>query len=54
MNSKSFILHSNLEARRQYQVKYNRVKRATRRKLSKAGLDALRDRKRREVDGDLP
>ncbi|KAK7689642.1 hypothetical protein QCA50_007435 [Cerrena zonata] len=42
------------EARREYQKRYNRIKRATRRKLSKTDLEALQKRKADELDGNLP
>ncbi|KAK7683802.1 hypothetical protein QCA50_013178 [Cerrena zonata] len=43
----------NSEARREYQVRYNRVKRATRRKLSKGDLEALKEKIRHEVNGTI-
>ncbi|KAK7685837.1 hypothetical protein QCA50_011183 [Cerrena zonata] len=44
----------NTEARRQYQNRYNKIRRLTRRKLSKHELEALRQRKADELDGVLP
>lgn len=44
----------NVEARRQYQVNYNQVKRVTRRKLAKSDLHKLQERKRQELCGAIP
>lgn len=44
----------NLEARREYQRRYNQVKRVTRRKLAKSELHALQARKRQELAGTIP
>ncbi|KAK7683364.1 hypothetical protein QCA50_013626 [Cerrena zonata] len=41
----------NKTARREYQIQYNRVRRATRCKLSKKDLETMRQRKRNETDG---
>lgn len=44
----------NAVARREYQVKYNRVRRLTRRKLGKVKLAALRETRWKELKGLLP
>lgn len=43
-----------MEARREYQNRYNQIRRITRRKLSKADLQTLRKRKTEELDGVIP
>ncbi|KAK7691282.1 hypothetical protein QCA50_004675 [Cerrena zonata] len=44
----------NTKARQEYQIQYNQVRRATRRKLGKAALEILRKQKRDEIEGNLP
>ncbi|KAK7682015.1 hypothetical protein QCA50_014979 [Cerrena zonata] len=53
-NNEDTYYARNVVARREYQLQYNRVRRATRRKLSKADLAALRENKLQEVEGTRP
>ncbi|KAK7677664.1 hypothetical protein QCA50_019355 [Cerrena zonata] len=50
VNNSSYYAR-NITARRQYQVQYNRVQRVTRRKVGKAQLAALQEKKRQELNG---
>ena len=50
----STVVRRHAAERREYQVKYNQVKRLTRRKLGKAKLAALRDAKWQELNGIKP
>lgn len=44
----------NADARRQYQVQYNKLHRVSRRKMSKQDLQELRQRKQAEIEGRIP
>ena len=44
----------NAEARREYQIQYNKIRRVTRRKVGKKELLKMRENKREELEGKVP